>query len=167
VAAAAGPPARAVLAALLADAASPEAGGEYAVVLNLGEAALDLGGFRLAKRGTSGAFTRGTVAARGGQPVPAGGAALVAGGAYDGRYALPAGTPVYACGSAALLGGLANDRAPAVQLEDPAGQVLSSLGVAEPAPRCAGVALERLDAGGPDAAANLACAEEAAPRAFP
>jgi hypothetical protein len=167
VAAPAGPPPRAALVALLADAGTPEAGGEYAVVLNLGAAPLDLAGFRLAKRGTTGAFTRCTLAQRAGAPVEAGAAALVAGGAYDGRYALPAGTPVYACGSSALLGGLANDRAPAVQLEDPSGQVLSSLGIAEPAPRCPGVAVERLDPEGPDAAANLACAADAAPRAFP
>jgi hypothetical protein len=151
-------PVQAAIVEVLSDAATPEAGGEYVEVLNLGDRPLDLAGFRLAKAGASGAFTRCAIAPRLGGPVPPGGLALLAGGAYDGRYPLPAGTAVYQCGSSSLAGGLANERAPALQLEDPAGGVVSSLGIAEPAPRCAGEAVERLDPAGPDHTANFGCA---------
>jgi hypothetical protein len=165
VAAGSGEPVNAAITEVLSDAATPEAGGEYVEVENLSERPVDLGGFRLAKRGTSETFTRCTVAPRTGGPVQAGGRAIVVGGAWDGRYPLPPGTPVYQCGATALLGGLANDRAPAIRLEDPAGAVVSSIGVDEPAPRCAGGALERLDPAGPDAASNLGCSENPSPGA--
>ena len=131
-----GEPVRAALTEVLADAAAPEAGGEFVEVVNLG-GSIDLAGFRLAKRGTTGAFTRCTIGSRTGGPVAPGRPALVAGGAYDGRYPLPAGTPVYQCGASALLGGLANDRAPAIQLEDPAGGVVSAASASAPPRRAA------------------------------
>jgi hypothetical protein len=83
--------------------------------------------------------------------------ALVAGGAWDGRYALPAEVQVLACGAAALLGGIANDRAPALLLADPGGTVLATLGEGG-APICP-AALERIDPAGPDAPENLACTD--------
>ena len=146
-----------VLTEVLADADSPEAGGEYAEVANLGTGDADLVGYSLAKRSASGSFTRCPLVASAGGPVPPGGHALVVGGSYDGRYPLPAGTPVYRCGATALDGGLANDRAVALALEDPLGQLVSAMGVAEPAPRCTQGSLERIHPGGPDAASNLAC----------
>ncbi|HSN92940.1 MAG TPA: lamin tail domain-containing protein, partial [Anaeromyxobacteraceae bacterium] len=81
--------------------------------------------------------------------------ALVAGGAWDGRYAVPSDVPVLSCGATALLGGIANDRAPDLLLADPGGTVRATLGAAG-APVCA-AALERLDPAGPDAPENLAC----------
>jgi hypothetical protein len=161
------PPVRAAITEVLSDAETPEAGGEYVEVANLGDHPLDLAGFRLAKRGATGAFTRCAIAPRDGGPVPAGGLALVAGGAYDGRYRLPAGTPLYQCGGSTLAGGLANDRAPALQLEDPAGGVVSTIGIAVPAPRCAQGALHRRDPAGPDDASNLDCPGSGSPGAFP
>jgi hypothetical protein len=152
------PPVHAAIVEVLPDADTPEAGGEYVEIVNLGHQPLDLAGFRLAKASASGTFTRCAIAPRLGGPVPPGGVALLAGGAYDGRYALPAGTVVYQCGTSSLAGGLANDRAPTLRLEDPAGAVVSSVGVAAPAPRCTGEAIVRLDPAGPDEAANFGCA---------
>jgi len=146
-----------VLSEVLADADAPEAGGEYVEVANLGTGEADLVGYVLAKRTSSGAFTRCTLAQLDGGAVPPGSHALLVGGAYDGRYALAPGTPVYGCGASALAGGLANDRAPALALEDPQGLVVSSAGLAEPAARCAEGALERIHPAGPDASANWAC----------
>jgi hypothetical protein len=148
---------RPVLTEVLADADAPEAGGEYVEVANVGTGDADLRGLVLAKRTASGAFQRCTLAAREGGPVPPGGHALVVGGAYDGRYAPPPGTALYGCGATALAGGLANDRAPALQLEAADGSVLSSAGAAEPAPRCAAGALQRVGPGAPDATASWAC----------
>jgi hypothetical protein len=74
---------------------------------------------------------------------------------------------VYQCGATALLGGLANDRAPAIRLEDPAGAVVSAIGVAAAAPRCVDGSLQRVDPEGPDEAANLACAAAPTPGTFP
>jgi hypothetical protein len=151
-------PLRLVLTEVLADAAAPEEGGEYAEVVNLGDEAVDLTGFRLAKTSASGAVARCAVARSSGGPLERGGAAIVTGGAYDGRYVLPPDVAVYRCGGSALAGGLANDRAPALRLEDPAGGIASAIGVTATAPRCAaGAALHRLDPAGPDAPANLAC----------
>ncbi len=146
-----------VLSEVLADADTPEAGGEYVEVANLGTGQADLTGHVLAKRTSSGAFTRCTLAQLAGGAIPAGGHALLVGGSYDGRYALAPGTPIYRCGASALAGGLANDRAPALALEDPQGLVVSSAGLAEPAARCAEGALERIHPAGPDASANWAC----------
>jgi hypothetical protein len=152
----AGPPPRPVLAEALADAETPEAGGEYVEVANRGEGVLDLAGYRLAKRSAAGALTTCAVTARsGGSTVPPGRRALIAGGAYDGRYAIPFGVPILACGTSALLGGLANDRPVHLMLEDPLGTVVATLG-ANGAEVCAG-AIEMVDPGGGDEPGNLAC----------
>lgn len=152
--AAGGLPARPVIAELRTDAETPEAGGEYLVLQNRGAGPLDLFGHRLEKRSASGAVT--DCALGEGQVAP-GDLALVAGGGYDGRYLLPAGTIVVACGATSLLGGLANDRFPALRLLDPKGAVLSSAG-AGGGPVC-GVAL-RSDLDGPDEPWNWECVEE-------
>jgi hypothetical protein len=151
------PRAAPALSEVLADADAPEAGGEYVEVANVGTGDADLGGFALAKRSASGAFTRCRIAPRAGGPIAPGEHGLVVGGAYDGRYALPPGTALYSCGPTALAGGLANDRAVALALEDPLGRVVSSIGIGEPAPRCPTGALERIHPAGADAAANWAC----------
>jgi hypothetical protein len=154
----AGPPPAPVLTEVRADADTPEAGGEYVEVANLGAGTLDLVGFRLAKRTATGGLSSCAIAApRGDGLVPPGGLALVAGGAYDGRYALPQGVAVLACGTTALLGGIANDRAPAILLIDRMGTAVATLG-ANGAEICA-VALEKMDASGADEPANLACSE--------
>ena len=137
-------------------AIAPESGGEYVEVVTVGTGDADLTGFTLAKRTASGAMARCTLALAGGGPIPPGGYALVVGAAYDGRYALPAGTAIYHCGATALAGGLANDRAPALALEDAAGAVVSSAGMIEPAPRCP-AALERIHPTSPDATASWTC----------
>lgn len=155
----AGPPPRPVVSEVRADAATPEAGGEYVELSNRGEGALDLSGFRLAKRSASGTLTSCALVPGPGERIAAGARALAVGGAYDGRYALPAGTPLVGCGGAALLGGIANDRAPEILLVDPGGAVVSSLGAGSTAPACA-FAVERIDEDAPDGAANLACALE-------
>lgn len=155
---AAGPPPRPVLTEVRADAATPEAGGEYVEIANLGEGTLDLAGWRLAKRGATGALSSCTVSALPGDALAPGGVALVAGGAYDGRYLLPAGTPVLVCGGSALAGGIANDRPPELLLLDPSGAVASTFGAGGEAPICPAAA-ERLDPDGPDVPENLACAE--------
>ncbi len=155
-----GPPPAPALTEVRADAETPEAGGEYVEVANLGAGPLDLGGFRLAKRTATGALSScaiGANSAPAGAVVPPAGVALVAGGAYDGRYALPAGVPVLACGATALLGGIANDRAPEILLFDRMGTLVATLG-ANGARICA-AALEKLDAAGADDLANLACTE--------
>jgi hypothetical protein len=151
-----GPPPAPALTEVLADAATPEAGGEYVEVVNLGDAPLDLGGWRLAKATPAGAFSSCAIAVPPGvAPLEPGEVALVAGGAWDGRYDLPYGVPVLACGTTALLGGIANDRPPELLLADPGGTVRATLGAAG-APLCA-AALEKLDPGGEDAPDNLAC----------
>jgi hypothetical protein len=157
LAAAALPPRPApVISEVLADADAPEAGGEYVEVVNVGTGDADLEGFTLAKRTASGTVTRCVLASTRGGPVPPGGYALVVGGAYDGRYALAADAAIYRCGTTALAGGLANDRAPALALEDGDGVVVSSAGVVEAAPRCP-AALDRIHPTAPDAAASWAC----------
>jgi hypothetical protein len=149
-----GPSGRPVLTEMRVDAAAPEAGGEYVELQNLGPGPLDLFGLRLSKRTPTGGVSSCTLGEATAAP---GSAALVVGGAYDGRYALPAGTPVVTCGTSALLGGLSNDHPPALELSDGAGTVLSTLGAAG-VPRCATVV--RLDPEGPDALENLACGED-------
>jgi hypothetical protein len=111
----------------------------------------------LAKRTASGAWVRCKLEELVG-PIPPGGHALLLGGAYDDRYALPAGLSLYRCGANALLGGLANDRSPELQLEAAGGAVASSFGIEAPAPHCAGRSVERIHPAGPDSWANYACA---------
>lgn len=151
---ASGPPARPVIAELRIDAGTPEAGGEYVVLENRGAGAMDLFGHVVEKRSASGGVTD---CALGEGVVPPGGLALVVGGAYDGRYLLPAGTAVAPCGGgSALLGGLANDRFPSLTLRDPRGAVLSTAGAAG-GPVCA--AALRADPDGPDEPSNWECVE--------
>ncbi len=150
------PTPRPVLAEALADAAAPEGGGEYVEVANVGTGDADLAGWWLAKRTASGSWARCQLGPSG--PLPPGGHALVVGGAWDGRYTLPAGVVLHRCGTSALLGGLANDRPPELALEDPTGLVVSTFGIAEPALRCTGRSVERIHPLGPDATANFACA---------
>ncbi len=146
-----------VLTEALADADAPEAGGEYAEIANVGTGDAELEGYALAKAGSTGTFTRCTLGPGAGGPLAPGGLALVVGGSYDGRYPLLPGVVLYRCGAKALVGGLANTRPVALALEDRAGQVVSTLGIVEPAPRCPTGALERVHPAGPDAASNLAC----------
>jgi hypothetical protein len=153
--AAPGPPPRPVLTEARFDAATPEAGGEYVEVANLGDGPFDPSGFRLAKRTVSGAVSSCAIA--GGEVVPPGGLALIVGEGWDGRYPLPAGIGLLVCGGATLLGGLANDHPPAVLLLDPGGIPVSTFGAAG-APICPAAAL-RLVPDGPDEPANLGCAE--------
>jgi hypothetical protein len=153
-----GPPPRPVIVEVRADAATPEAGGEYVEIANRGEGTLDLAGWRLAKRTATGALSSCTVSALPADALAPGRVALVAGGAYDGRYALPPETPVLACGASALLGGIANDRPPEILLLDPSGAVASTFGVGGAAPVCPAAA-ERVDPDGADVAENLTCAD--------
>jgi hypothetical protein len=146
-----------VITEVLADAASPEAGGEYVEVANLGSGEADLAGFRLAKRGSSGAVSRCDVEPLDG-PIPPGGHGLLVGGAWDGRHLLPAGVRLLRCGAGALAGGLASDRAPELALESPDGAVASGLGWAAPSIRCVERSVERVHPAGPDEPSNLACA---------
>jgi hypothetical protein len=157
-----GPPPRPVLTEVLCDAATPEAGGEYVELQNRGEGPLDLAGWRLEKRTASGSLAGCELLLAAGGPLAPGRLGLLTGGDWDGRYALPAGTPRWSCAGATLAGGLANDRAPELRLVDPGGQVVATLGAGGVAPRCPG-ALERILPEGPDAAANLACAEVLTP----
>lgn len=159
-----GPPPRPVLTEVLADAATPEAGGEYVEVQNRGEAPLDLAGWRLEKRTGAGALAGCELLQAAGGPLPPGRFALLTGGDWDGRYPLPADTPRWSCGGATLAGGLANDRPPEVRLVDPAGAVAATLGEGSAAPRCP-AALERRLPEGPDAAENLECVEAGTPGA--
>jgi hypothetical protein len=144
---------RAVIGQIRADAETPEAGGEYVVLVNRGEGPLDLFGWRLEKRGPAGGVT---ACALGEGEVAPGALALVVGGAYDGRYAPPAGTVVATCGASSLLGGLANDRFPSLRLLDALGEELSTAGAAG-GPACA-IAL-RLDLDGADDPGNWECVE--------
>jgi hypothetical protein len=153
-----GPPPRPALTEVLADAATPEAGGEYAEIANLGVAPLDLAGWRLAKRTPAGSLSSCAIAVpAGAPPLEPGAVALVAGGAWDGRYDVPPGVPVLACGAVALLGGIANDRPVELVLADPGGDVHATLGAAG-APLCS-AALEKVEPAGPDAPENLACTD--------
>jgi hypothetical protein len=152
----AGPPPRPVLAEVRADAATPEAGGEYVELENRGAGPLWLAGHRLVKRTPAGALQGCALAAAPDDVLAAGARALIVGGAYDGRYALPAEAAIVACGATALAGGLANDRAPELALEDALGSVVATFGAAG-APSCP-AAIERIDLDGPDAPENLACA---------
>ncbi len=152
-----GPAPALALTEVRADAATPEAGGEYVEVVNLGTSALDLGGWRLGKRTAAGALSSCAILPPPGTVLAQGALALVAGGAYDGRYALPPGVPVLACGSSALLGGIANDRAPDLVLADPGGNVVATLGAAG-GPICP-AAVEKIDPFGEDEEWNLVCTD--------
>jgi hypothetical protein len=153
-----GPPPAPAITEVRVRAATPQAGGEYVEIANLGQGTLDLAGWRLSKRTGSGALSSCAIsAAAGAGAIAPGGLAFVAGAAWDGRYAAPAGVPLLVCGATALLGGLADDRAVDVQLSDPVGGVRSSLGE-RGAPVCP-AAVERVDPFGPDEAWNLACTE--------
>jgi len=131
------PPPGVLLTEVLADAATPEAGGEYAEVLNLGPGLLDLSGWRFEKRTAAGAWSGCTVGESVGGAVEAGGVALVVGGGWDGRYALPEGTATFPCGSTSLAGGIANDRPPEIRLLDPSGAAAAILD-GSGSERCAG-----------------------------
>lgn len=154
------PTARLVVTEVLAGAATPQAGGEYVEIANLGSGAADLSGWKLAKRSASGAVTRCTLAPVSGV-LPAGAHGLVVGGSWDGRYPLPSDAPLFHCGATSLAGGLADERAPSVALESPAGAVVSGFGWSASSVRCAGRSTERIHPGGEDATANFACALEA------
>ncbi|MFT3914261.1 MAG: Ig-like domain-containing protein [Anaeromyxobacteraceae bacterium] len=151
-----GPPPVPVLTEVRADADSPEAGGEYAEVANLGDGVLDLLGWRLAKRTASGATSSCVLAPGPDELVPPFGVVLVAGGAWDDRYPLPASVPVLRCGASALLGGLSNEAPPALALIDPDGAVATTLGAGGPAPVCP-EAIVRLDPWAPDLPWNVDC----------
>ncbi len=151
-----GPPPRPVLTEVRAVAATPQAGGEYVELLNLGEEALDLSGWRLEKR-TSAGLLAGCTVTTAAEPLPPGALGLIAGGAWDGRYPVPDGLVRFTCGASTLAGGLADERPPEVRLLDPAGALQGTLGRDGAAPRCP-AAVERIDALAPDLPDNLACA---------
>ena len=160
VAATGSPAPRVVLTEVLAAAATPQAGGEYVEIANLGSGDADLTGWKLAKRSTSGAVSRCTLEPKGGA-LPPGGHGLVVGGGWDARYPVPAGVPLFHCGATSLAGGLADDRAPAIALESPSGAPVSGFGWAAPGLRCTERSVERIQPGGEDTASNLACAKVA------
>jgi hypothetical protein len=153
----AGPPAVPVLTEVRIDAETPEAGGEYAEIVNVGEGRMDLRGHRLAKRTASGALTACVLSLVAGAPAQTGGYALAVGGAWDGRHDLPGETALYACGAGALLGGIANDRPAELLLLSPWEEPLSTIGAGGVAPVCA--TLERIYPLGADEPWNLECAE--------
>lgn len=154
------PAPRLVITEVLADAATPQAGGEFVEIANLGSGEADLRGWKLAKRSATGAVSRCTLEPRNGA-LPPGGHGLVVGGSWDARYPVPAGVPLFQCGATSLAGGLADDRAPALALESPAGDVVSGFGWAAPSLRCTARSVERVVPGGEDATSNLACARSA------
>ena len=157
-----GPPPRPVLTEVRADAATPEAGGEYVELQSRGEGPLDLSGWRLEKRTAAGAWAGCELQLADGGPIAPGAFGLLTGGAWDGRYPRPDPSPRWACGGATLAGGLANDRPPELRLVDPAGAVLATFGEGASAPRCP-VAVERVVPDGPDAASAFECADEGTP----
>lgn len=163
------PPPAVLLTELRADAETPEAGGEYAEVLNLGPGPLDLAGWRFEKQLATGSWSGCTVGEAigdaAGAPAPAGRAVLVVGGSWDGRYALPEGTAVFPCGATSLAGGIANDRPPVVRLLDRAGAVAALLD-ASAVPLCAAALLaEAIDLVG--ATATCCSCTEGSPGAVP
>ena len=85
----AGPPPRPVLTEVRAVAATPQAGGEYVELLNLGEEPLDLSGWRLEKRTSTGSLAGCTVAAA---------AAALPPGAFGLRRRRGLGRPLPGCG---------------------------------------------------------------------
>jgi hypothetical protein len=160
----AGPPPRPVLTEVRAVAATPQAGGEYVELINLGDGPLDLSGWRLEKRTATGLLAGCTVAAAA-EPLQPGRYALLTSGAWDDRYPVPDGTVRFGCGVATLAGGLADDRPPELRLLDWTGALIASFGDGGTAPRCP-AAVERIDVAGGDAPGNFACAlEEGTPGA--
>ncbi len=153
-----GPPPRPVLTEVRADAATPEAGGEYVELQNRGVGPLDLEGWRLAKRTAAGAWSSCALSVLPPASVAPGAFALLTGAAWDARYAVPAGVIRAACASASLAGGLADDRAPEVRLLDLAGAVRATFGAEGTAPRCPGAAVERLRPDEADGPSNFGCA---------
>ena len=149
-----GPPPRVVLSEVRAVAVAPQAGGEYVELLNLGVEPLDLSGWRLEKRTSSGTLAGCLVAAAAVELAP-GSFGLVTSEAWDGRYG--AAATRFTCGGGTLAGGLADDRAPELRLLDPSGTLQATFGQGGLAPRCP-AAVERIDPEGPDQADNLACA---------
>ncbi len=160
----AGPPPRPVLTEVRAVAMTPQAGGEYVEVLNLGGGPLDLSGWRLEKRTSSGLLAGCTVAAAAAPLLP-GDFGLLTSAAWDGRYLVPDGTVRFTCGAATLAGGLADDRPPELRLLDWTGALLASFGADGSAPRCP-AAVERIDPAAGDEPDNFGCAlEEGSPGA--
>lgn len=149
------PPPAVFLTELLADAATPEAGGEYAEVLDLGPGPLDLAGWRFEKRLSTGSWSGCTIGEGWGDATGEGTVALVVGGSWDGRYDVPPGVTAFPCGATSLAGGIANDRAPVVRLLDPSGNVAALLD-ATAVPACAG-ALEAIPPA-PDEGGSGCCA---------
>lgn len=152
-----GPPAAPAVTEVRSDAETPEAGGEYVELVNLGEGALDLAGWRLVKRTASGSLSSCAIAPPAGAVVAPGAVGLVVGGAWDGRHAVPEGVVIARCGATSLAGGLANDRAPDLVLADPTGVAAATFG-AGGGPICP-VAAEKVDVRGADEAGNIACTE--------
>jgi hypothetical protein len=152
------PPPAVILTEVLADAATPEAGGEYAEVLDLGPGPLDLAGWRFEKRLESGSWSGCTIGAGWGGPAPVGAVALVVGGSWDGRYPLPAGAAVFPCGATSLAGGIANDRPPVIRLLDPSGAVATVLD-ASGVGACAGALEASLPEAGGGEAGCCSCTE--------
>lgn len=148
---------RPVVTEVLAAAASPESGGEFIEIANLGSGGVDLVGWTLAKTSRAGTVRSCALEALRGGPLEAGAVALAVGGAWDDRYPLPAGVPLYQCGGGALLGGLSDSEAPSLSLEDPEGHAVSTLGAAGGALCDKGQSLARRDPSSPDEAAQLAC----------
>jgi hypothetical protein len=151
-----GPPPRPVLTEVRAVAATPQAAGEYVELLNLGEEPLDLSGWRLEKRASSGALA-GCLVASGNVALPPRAFGLITSGGWDARYPGAAGAVRFTCGAATLAGGLADDRPPEVRLLDPSGAQLATFGQGGVAPLCP-AAVELIDPLGSDLAPNLACA---------
>jgi hypothetical protein len=147
---AAPPPPDVLLTEVLADASTPEAGGEYVEVTNLGPGPLDLSGWRLEKRSATGTWSGCTIGPGTAGPAAEGAAALIVGGSWDGRYPLPPAVALFPCGATALAGGIANDRPPVLRLLDRGGALAAALDATAMEP-CAGAleaALAPAEAGG-------------------
>jgi len=151
-----GPPPLPVIAEVRVHAATPEAGGEYVEVMNLGEGPLDLVNYRLVKRTSSGSTSSCVLDPAPADVIAPGEVALLAGGSWDDRYQVPRGVPVIRCGTSALLGGLSDDHPPELLLLDPDGAAVSTFGASGTTPTCDAAAV-RLDPAGPDAWWNLDC----------
>jgi len=163
---AAPPPPDVRLTEVLADAATPEAGGEYVEVLNLGPGPLDLQGWRLEKRSATGSWSGCTAGAGWDGPVVTGDVALLVGGGWDGRYGLPPAIGRFPCGAASLAGGIANDRPPVLRLLDRSGAIAAILD-ATGIPACAGALEADLAPSEPDGAPGCCSCTEGSPGLAP